>query len=109
MALSHKKSPEKFPGLLSHSRKAKCKNLLKTRRVNHCKYAVQIESQSHSRSTPTICIACDKHRLVHTHTVREIKLEHVSARLNIKSHRETVVEIAVSVQNGNVFHVQRGT
>lgn len=40
MAFSHKKSPEKFPGLLSHSHTAKCKNLLKTRRVNHCKYAV---------------------------------------------------------------------
>ena len=79
------------------------------RRVNHCKYAVQIEAQSHTSSTPSISIACDKHRLVHTHAVREIKLKHVSACLHIKSHRETVVEIAVSVQNGNVFHVQRGT
>lgn len=79
------------------------------RRVNHCKYAVQIEAQSHTSSTPSISIACDKHRLVHTHAVGKIKLEHVSARLHIKSHRETVVEITVSVQNGDVLHVQRGT
>ena len=68
---------------------------------------MQIEAQSHTSSTPSISIACDKHRLVHPHTVGKIKLEHVSACLHIKSHRETVVEIAVSVQNGNVFHIQR--
>ena len=44
---SHKKSPEKFPGLLSHSRKANCKNLLKMRGINHREHAVQIEAQPH--------------------------------------------------------------
>ncbi len=77
------------------------------RGINHREHAVQIEAQPHTSSTPSISIACDKHRLVHPHTVGKIKLEHVSACLHIKSHRETVVEITVSVQNGDILHVQR--
>ena len=77
------------------------------RGINHREHAVQIEAQPHPSCTPAIGRTGDEHRLVQTHTVGEIKLEYMSARLHIQSHRKTVVEYAVAIENWDILHIQR--